>query len=195
MRDTAYRNLDAGPHLRPGRHLGQPLLQPILVAVEEFLHLAPPQARRHGDAQAPSTRIDAQRQAAGAVVLDDLERQRTAGDNVLALFDGVADTEGRDADSLAAYADVIDRERENCETSGSVGIASNAGGVPRGFSARMVRSFGRAERYALSGVACGARRRGTATVVFDRDGSAGTDAEMACVCPVTALRCGYGARP
>jgi hypothetical protein len=46
-----------------------------------------------------------------------------------------------------------------------------------GTSATSVRSLGRAGRYALSGVAWGVRRRGIATVVFDNEGSAGTDAD------------------
>ena len=87
MRHAAQRHLDAGPHLRPVGHLGQPLLQPALMAVEKALDLAARDAGRHGDAQAAPAGIDAQRQPARAVVLDDPQRQRAAGDDMLALLD------------------------------------------------------------------------------------------------------------
>jgi len=76
MRHAAYRNPDAGPHLRPCRHLGQPLLQPVLMAVQEFFPPRLGAGRRHREAQALATGIDAQRQTPRTVVLDDLERQR-----------------------------------------------------------------------------------------------------------------------
>jgi hypothetical protein len=71
---------------------------------------------------------------------------------VLALFDAVAETDGCDARSFGAKAEVIEYERETCETSVCEGpasnadAASNAGGVARGASATNVRSLGRAGR-------------------------------------------------
>ena len=91
VRHAAQRDLDARPHLRPLRHLGQPLLQPALMAVEEAVDLAARQAGRHGDAQALAAGVDAQRQPPGAVVLDDPQRQRAAGNDMLALLHGRGD--------------------------------------------------------------------------------------------------------
>src|SRR5207245_619350 len=62
VRHAADRDLDAGPHLRAHRHLGQALLPPVLMTVEELFDFAAAQARRYGDAQARAAGIDAPRQ-------------------------------------------------------------------------------------------------------------------------------------
>ncbi len=87
MRHPAQRELYPRPDLRLVGRLGQLFFQPALMAREEPLDLAAGDSWRHRDAQSAPARIDAQREPACPRVLDDAQRQRTAGDRVLALLD------------------------------------------------------------------------------------------------------------
>src|SRR5690606_36592630 len=85
--NTAQRYPDTGTDQRSLGQLGQPLFQPILLALEEAVDLAMRQSGRDGDAQRAAAGINPESQLPRAADFDESERQCPPGDLMQTFLD------------------------------------------------------------------------------------------------------------